>query len=98
MDGAGYQRGGLAVVACSIEPRDGDVVVARVEGDVLVRRYHRTGTKAIELRPEGSNPEHATLLFTRGSTDLEIVGVVVGKIVAERRGGGHEEEPAPETD
>ena len=81
-----------------LEPREGDVVVARVEGEVLVRRDHRKRTGTIELRPESSNPEHQPLQLRRGSTAVEIVGVVVGTIVAERRGGGHEEEPAPETD
>ena len=98
MEVAGYRPGAIVVVVRDLEPEDGDVVVARAEGTVLVRRYQSRDADTIELRPESSNPEHETLEFRRNSMDLEIVGVVVGKIVAACRGGGHEEEPAPGTE
>ena len=72
--------------------------MARVEDEVLVRRYRRKRSGTAELCPESSNPEHRSVRVRRGSTEVEILGVVVGKIVTERRGGEHEEETAPETD
>ena len=95
MDLAGYRPGTIVVIVRNLEPRHRDVVVARVEKGIVVRCYHGKAGGTVELRPESSNREHRTLTFKRGSLETEIVGVVVGKVVAARRGRARDEASAP---
>ena len=67
------------------EPRDKDIVVARIGEEVVVKRFRRTGRKTIELQPESHNPEHKPIRVTPNTVDFEIVGTVVGVIVGTRR-------------
>lgn len=46
MAGAGIQAGDLLIVDRSVEPRDGSVVVASVEGELLVRTLRRAARGA----------------------------------------------------
>ena len=91
---AGYRAGDILVVSDSVEPRDGDVVVARIGSEVTVRHYFVSTAGTIELRPASANPVHKSWRFDPKRTDLEslkIVGVVVGAIVTARRSGTHGE-------
>lgn len=45
MVGAGIRNGDLLVVDRSIEPHDGDIVVATLDGGLTVKRLHKTGTR-----------------------------------------------------
>ena len=44
---AGYRSGDIAVVARDLEPREGDVVLVRTEGEMMLRRY--------QSKKEGTN-------------------------------------------
>lgn len=74
MRDAGIVEGDIAVVDKSVEPRDGDVVIAALGGDVTI--------KTLELR-EGSvrlmpaNPDYRPLRLSEGD---EILGVVTGVV------------------
>lgn len=76
MVGAGIHTGDLIVVDRAIEPLDGHVVVAEVEGELTVKRLRfRLGTP--ELHPE--NPAFPILRFREGQ-ELRIWGVVTNSI------------------
>ena len=62
---------------------DGDVVAARIDGDVVLRRYHVVDETTAELRPESTNPEHQVLCVGAASNAVEIIiGVVTGRMLA----------------
>ena len=96
MDKAGLTDGGIVALWRSpegqnpegqnIEPaQDGDVVAARVGDTVVLRRYHRVDNARVELRAESTNREHTVIRIDRENDDVEIIGVMIGRIVAERR-------------
>ena len=67
------------------DPRNGDVVVARMEEEITLKRYHRqNGYGRVELQPVSSNDAHSTIHID-GQSDFEISGVVVGAIIGTRR-------------
>ena len=72
MIGAGIFPDDLLIVDRSIQPSSGDVVIACIDGDFVVKRLFLSGAKA-ELRPE--NKKFKTIKFT-DSGELVIWGVV----------------------
>jgi len=85
MVGAGILNGDLLIVDRSLEPRDGQVVVARVDDGFTVKRWRRKGTRQF-LVPE--NPDFAAMEMT-GDRSFEIWGVVTYAIhsLSEAHGG-----------
>jgi DNA polymerase V len=69
MIGAGISDGDELVVDRSLDPLDGDVVIAVIDGEMTVKRLRLTGTGP-ELHPE--NPAYPVL----HPTELSIWGVV----------------------
>lgn len=49
---AGIQPDSLLVVDRSVRPQSGDIVVASIDGEFTVKRYTKTKTGIIFLRPE----------------------------------------------
>ena len=80
MINAGIFDGDLLAVHRSSEARNGQIVVARLEDDVTVKRYRRHGN-VVELIAE--NPDFAPIIVDTRRQPLEIEGVAVGLI----RGG-----------
>ena len=74
MKNAGICDGDIIVVEFGAEPKDGEIVVARIDGEeVTVKRFFRKG-KEIELRPE--NETFFPMVY---SVDrVEILGCVTG--------------------
>jgi len=56
---------------------NGQIIVARVNEEVTVKRFHRRGR---HVRLIAENPEFATILVDLHSHALEIEGIVVGVI------------------
>ncbi len=77
MRDAGILDGDLLAVHRTVEVRNGQIVVARVDGEVTVKRLRMQGPVAL-LVPE--NPEFDTIRIDTRETDLCIEGVVVGVI------------------
>jgi repressor LexA len=69
----GIREGDLVVVQQQTAPRNGDTVVAVVQGEATIKRYYQRGD-AIELRP--ANAGMAPLQVD--ARDVEIKGVVAG--------------------
>ena len=90
MDKAGLTNGGIVALwrapqGQNIEPaQDGDVVAARVGDDVVLRRYRRVDDTRAELHPESTKRRYTVMHIDR-EKDFEIIGVMVGRIVAGRR-------------
>ena len=78
MRDAGIFEGDLLVVHKTVKARNGQVVVARLDGEVTVKRYQKKG-KVIQLQPE--NEDFNVIEVTPGNhTDFEIEGLAVGVI------------------
>jgi DNA polymerase V len=76
MIGAGIHAGDILIVDRSLEARDGKVVIAVVNGELLVKRL-RMEKRKIYLAPE--NPDYPPLVIT-DLMDFEVWGVVTNVI------------------
>ena len=74
MTGAGILDGDLLAVHKTAEARNGQIVVARLEDEVTVKRLHKKGSR-IELVAE--NPDYAPIVV---AGPLAIEGLAVGLI------------------
>lgn len=73
-EGSGLEKSGvfpgdLLVVDRALMPRDGDLVIAVVEGQFVVRRFHREGDRILLLLDRGAP-------LVRNTEDIELWGVV----------------------
>ena len=80
MTGAGILEGDLLAVHKTAEARPGQIVVARIEDVVTVKRFKRRG-REIVLSPE--NPEFEPIVVDPRQTSFMIEGIGVGLV----RGG-----------
>ena len=81
LESAGFRAGDTLAVRRQPEANDGDLVVARIEQKIMVRRMVRINDGCVELQPESTNPKHQSLRIDAQTKDIEIVGVVVGAVV-----------------
>lgn len=77
MRDAGILDGDLVAVCRQPEVRNGQIVVARLEDEVTVKRYRQTGT-TVTLSPQ--NPDYQPIKVDLQAEHLIIEGVVVGVI------------------
>lgn len=80
MQGAGILDGDLLAVHRSADAQPGQVVVARIEDEVTVKRFKRRG-RDIVLQPE--NPDFRAMVVDPRQTAFAIEGIAVGLV----RGG-----------
>jgi repressor LexA len=72
----GIWDGDLLAVQATSEARNGQIVVARIDDEVTVKRYHRS-RDVIELEP--ANPDFQTIVVTPEHS-FSIEGLAVGLI------------------
>lgn len=78
MRDAGIFEGDLLAVHKTENARNGQVIVARLDGEVTVKRYQKKG-KQVQLHPE--NPDFSVIEVNDGNhSDFEIEGLAVGVI------------------
>jgi repressor LexA len=77
MRDAGILDGDLVAVRRQPDVRNGQIVVARLEEEVTVKRYRQTGT-TVTLLPQ--NPDYQPIKVDLKAEQLVIEGVVVGVI------------------
>ncbi len=77
MLGAGIHPDDLLVVDLSLPPRDGNVVIAIVDGEFTVKRLHIAKNKAVSLHPENEN---YPIIHIKEGMDFKIWGVVTNVI------------------
>ena len=77
MRDAGILDGDLLAVHSTTEARSGQIVVARIDDEVTVKRYRRLGNR-VELQPE--NPDFEVIVVDLKEQALQIEGLAVGLI------------------
>ena len=77
MVNAGIVDGDLLAVKQSRDARNGQIVVARLDDEVTVKRFHR-GRNGIELLPE--NPDFQPIVLGPEREDFSIEGIAVGLV------------------
>ena len=77
MRDAGILEGDLLAVRQATEARNGQIVVARIDGDVTVKRFRRRG-HTIELLPE--NPDFEPIVVDDRTSDFALEGIGVGLV------------------
>lgn len=78
MRDAGILDGDLLAVHRTGEARDGQIVVARIEDEVTVKRLKRQGKRRVLLLPE--NPDYAPIEVDPARATLVLEGIGVGVI------------------
>ena len=76
MLGAGIHSGDILIVDRSITPRHGKIVIAAIDGQLTVKRFHQS-SQGTFLQPE--NTEYSTIKLEEGN-DVVIWGVVTSVI------------------
>jgi repressor LexA len=79
MRDAGIMDGDLLAVKKTDSARDGQIVVARLDDEVTVKRFRRNGS-SIELLPE--NPDFDVIRVEPGSHEFALEGLAVGLLRA----------------
>ncbi len=74
---AGILNRDLLAVHRTQEPNNGQIVVARINDEVTVKRFHRKGRR-VQLKPE--NPDFPVLEVDLKSEQFEIEGIGVGVV------------------
>ena len=88
MNRAGLADGGIVALARKPDEAgnmtitDGDIVAARIETDVVLRRVSAIDATTVELRPESRSRRHKTVRVERETNDVEIIGIVIGRMLA----------------
>ncbi len=81
---AGVNDGGILIIDCAVEPSSGDIVIARLDGELTVKRY--------ELRADGAylvaeNPSYPDIKVTNES-DFQILGVAIHVVHSLQKNAG----------
>jgi len=78
MKDVGILDGDLLAVHNTETARDGQIVVARIEDEVTVKRLKRSGQNVLKLLPE--NPDYEPIVVDLRQTQCAIEGISVGVI------------------
>ena len=81
MDRLGLTTGTLVAIKGDTDPRNGDVVVARIEDEVTRKRFRRKSQREVELRPESTNQAHRPMTIDLETTEFHVDGVYVGALI-----------------
>ena len=82
MDKLGLRTGSVVAIKAQAVADNHDVVVARIDDEVTLKRLVRTSQRhTVELRPESTNPEHHVIVVDLAHTELHIDGVAVGALI-----------------
>lgn len=83
MDLLGLRTGTIVAVQARPDPANNDVVVARIEDEVTLKRFVRLDERRVALRPESTNPEHKCIEVDLATTELHIDGIAVGALIGQ---------------
>ena len=91
MDRLGFVTGSVVAVRSQPTAENGEVIVARLEEEITLKRYFRMDERRVELRPESSNPEHQPIAVDLESDVFEIAGIAVGALIGDGFNGPEHE-------
>jgi repressor LexA len=81
MRDAGILDGDYLAVKKASEARNGDIVVARIDDEVTVKRWLKTKTsKGIQIQLVAENPDFEPIIIENDGRDFSIEGLAVGLI------------------
>ena len=83
MDRLGLRTGTIVAVQARPDPANNDVVVARIDDEVTLKRFVRLDERRVALRPESTNPTHKCIEIDLASTELHIDGIAVGALIGQ---------------
>ena len=72
---AGLRDGGKVIVQYNKEPKNGDIVVARIDGEYTIKYFYNYSDTVV-LRP--ANPAYEEQTYKKGGNEIETRGVVIG--------------------
>ena len=84
MNCLGFITGSIVAIKSQPVAESGEVIVAKLEGEVTLKRYVRKDEQRIELHPESTNPEHRPIAVDLKADSFEIAGVAVGALIGGR--------------
>ena len=76
----GILDGDLLAVHTARDAENGQIVVARIEEEVTVKRFRRVDGHTVHLLPENSAPEYQPIVVDLRERELTIEGLGVGVI------------------
>ena len=83
MDRLGLTTGTLVAIKGDSEPRNGDIVVARIVDEVTLKRFKRKSLREVELSPESTNDTHRPMTIDLETTEFQVDGVYVGALIGD---------------
>ena len=84
MNRIGLVSGDIVAVHANPAPENGQIVVARLDDEVTLKRFKRIDERQISLSPESTNEAHQRRIVDLAQTDLHIDGVMVGALIGAR--------------
>ena len=93
MNKLGLTTGTIVAIRRGDTPRNRDVVVARIDDAVTLKRFIRKDAQHIELRPESTDTEHQVIEVDLTKDEFHVDGVAVGALIGQGFNpiGGYEE-------
>ncbi|MBO5642861.1 MAG: translesion error-prone DNA polymerase V autoproteolytic subunit [Kiritimatiellae bacterium] len=79
MIGKGINNGDILVVDRSLDPRDGDIIIASVDGEFTVKTLRITKKAPSVIKLEAANPKYADIILKSGQ-ELNCFGKVTACI------------------
>ena len=72
----------VRTVSCA-EAEHREVVVARIEDKVTLKRFIRISDRYVQLRPESTNPRHRPIKVNLKTADFAVAGIAVGALIGD---------------
>ena len=75
MDRRGLTSSTLIAIKGDTAPRNGDIVVARIEDEVTLKCFRGKSPREVELSPESTNEAHRPMTVDLETTEFHVDGV-----------------------
>ena len=83
MDRLGFVTGSVVAIKSQPTAESNEVIVAKLDDEVTLKRFVRLDERRVELRPESTNPEHRPIVVDLKEDAFEIAGVAVGALIGD---------------
>ena len=83
MNRLGLVTGTMVAVQSRAAAEHREVVVARIDDEVTLKRFMRVSDRYVELRPESTNPRHRPIRVDLETADFAVAGIAVGALIGD---------------